>query len=145
MFKRFCNQEFRDFIADTAMQMSKDDHKAVAIMGQTVVLNGNHYAMALPWKSSPPLLPNDRVMALHRLMLLKKRFHKDPCLFSKYSPVMDDHLHKARNAQKRCLRVCLTSLMVLFGTFPTTSFSILTSPTRQRLFLTVLLSLEKCR
>ena len=74
------------------MQMSKDDHKAVAIMEQTAVLNGNHYGMALPWKSSPPLLLNDRVMALHRLMLLKKRFHKDPGLFSKYSQVMDDHL-----------------------------------------------------
>ena len=70
------------------MQLSKDDHKAVAIMEQTSVLSGNHYAMALPWKSSTPLLPNDRVMALHRLMLLKKRFHKDPGLFSKYSQVM---------------------------------------------------------
>ena len=27
-------------------------------------------------------------------MLLKKRFHKDPDLFSKYSQVIDDHLHK---------------------------------------------------
>ena len=47
-FLRFCNQEFTDSIADTAMQMSKDDHKAGAIMEQTAVLNGNHYAMALP-------------------------------------------------------------------------------------------------
>ena len=70
------------------MQLSKDDHKAVAIMEQTAVLSGNHYAMALQWKSSPPFLPNDRVMALHRLMLLKKRFHKDPGLFSKYTQVM---------------------------------------------------------
>ena len=69
------------------MQLSKDDHKAVAIMEQTAVQSGNQYTMALPWKS-PPLLPNDRVMALHRLMLLKKRFHKDPGLFSKYSQVM---------------------------------------------------------
>ena len=77
-FKGFCNQQFSDSLADTAKQMPKDDHKAVAIMKQTAILNGNHYAMALPWKSSPPLLPNDGVMALHRLMLLKKRFHKDP-------------------------------------------------------------------
>ena len=47
-FKRFCNQEFSDSIVDTDMQMSKDDHKAVAIMEQTAVLSGNHYAMALP-------------------------------------------------------------------------------------------------
>ena len=67
------------------MQMSKDDHKAVAIMEQAAVLNGNHYAMTLPWKSTPPLLLNNRVMALHRLMLLKKRFRKDRGLFSKYS------------------------------------------------------------
>ena len=30
------------------MQMSRDDHKGVAIMEQTAVLSGNHYAMALP-------------------------------------------------------------------------------------------------
>ena len=47
-FKRFCNQEFSDSIVDTDMQMSKDDHKPVAIMEQTAVLSGNHYAMALP-------------------------------------------------------------------------------------------------
>ena len=63
-------------------------------MEQTAVLNGNHYAIALPWKSSPPLPPNDGVMALLRLMLLKTRFRKDPGLFSKYTHVMDDHLHK---------------------------------------------------
>ena len=97
-FKRFCNQEFSDSIADTAMQMSEDDHKAVAIMEQTAVLNGNHYAMALPWKSPPPLL----------------------VIFT-------------RDTQKRCLRVCLTALMVWFGTFPTTLFSILTSPIEGRL------------
>ena len=84
-FKRFCNQEFSDSIADTAMQMSKDDHKAVAIMEQTAVLNGNHYTMALPLKS-PPLLPKDRVMALHPAKILV-------FLFSKYLQVMDDHLH----------------------------------------------------
>ena len=33
-FKRFCNQEFSDSIVDTDMQMSKDDHKAVAIMDE---------------------------------------------------------------------------------------------------------------
>ena len=47
-FKRFCNQEFSDSIADTATQTCKDDHETVATMEQTAVLNRNRYAMALP-------------------------------------------------------------------------------------------------
>ena len=47
-FKKFCNQEFSDSIADPAMQMCKDDNVAVPTMEQTAVLNGNHYEMALP-------------------------------------------------------------------------------------------------
>ena len=38
-FKRFCNQEFSDSIADTATQTCKDDQEAVATMEQTAVLN----------------------------------------------------------------------------------------------------------
>lgn len=142
-FKRFCNQEFGDSIAETAMQMSKDDHKVVAIMEQTAVLHRNHYAMVLPWKSSPPLLPNDRVMALHRLMLLKKRFHKDPGLLSKYLQVMDDHLHKGYTEKVPESLLDHSDGMVWY--LPITPFCILTSPTRQGLFFTVLLSSEKCR
>ena len=54
------------------MQMSRDDQKAVKIMEQTMILNGSHYVMELPWKSYPSLLPNDRVMALQRLNVSEK-------------------------------------------------------------------------
>ena len=60
------------------MQMSKDDQKSVAIMEQTAVLNGNHYAVALPWKSPPPLLPNDRVMAFTQINAPEKEISQRP-------------------------------------------------------------------
>lgn len=93
-FKKFCELEFSYSIADTTMQMSREDFEAVEIIKQTTVLKGNHYQMALPWKAQQPSLPKNWALAEHRLKLLKKRFCRDTDLFGRYSSVIDDHLHK---------------------------------------------------
>ena len=55
--------------------------------------------VALPWKVFPPDLPNNKIVAEHRLGLLKKRLLKDPQLHRKYSLFMDDLFDKG-HAQK---------------------------------------------
>ena len=58
--------------------MSQEDLRAVSVMESTIRLRNGHYELALPWRNSPPRLPNNRPLAEHRLLLLKKRLLKDP-------------------------------------------------------------------
>ena len=94
-FERFCNAEFNDSAFDSKLiEMSQEDSKAASIMESTIRLHDGHYETALPWRNFPPRLPNDRPLAEHRLMLLKKKLLKNPGLLSKYADFMDNLLDK---------------------------------------------------
>lgn len=93
-FKEFCNQEFNDSLYETKTSMSLNDRKALHTMEETVKLVNGHYEMALPWKSFPPRLPNNRPLAERRLNHLKKRLLKEPVVYQKYKTFMDDLLSK---------------------------------------------------
>jgi hypothetical protein len=93
-FEKFCNVEFNDSTFDSKLAMSIEDSRAFNIMENSIRLHNGHYEIALPWKNSPPRLPNSRPLAEHCLKLLKKRLVKDPDLFSKYATFMDDLVDK---------------------------------------------------
>ena len=98
-FVRFCEMEFNDSQFSIEKGLSQDDKRALAIMEDSAELRGGHYEVALPWKVFPPDLPNNKIVAEHRLGLLKKRLLKDPQLHRKYSLFMDDLFDKG-HAQK---------------------------------------------
>ena len=50
--------------------------------------------MDIPFKERPPRLPDDRLMAEHRLKLLGKRLSKDSSLKEKYTSGIHDLLEK---------------------------------------------------
>ena len=77
-FEKFCNAEFNDSAFNNSLEMSQEDLRAVGVMESTIRLSNGHYELALPWRNSPPRLPNNRRLAEHRLLLLKKRLLKDP-------------------------------------------------------------------
>ena len=52
-----------------------------------------HYQIALRWRQQPPYLPNNRVLADHRLQLLKK-FPQDHKLFESYRATIHDYISK---------------------------------------------------
>ena len=58
-------------------------------------LQEGHYEIAMPWRYSPICLPNNRILTVHRLELLRRRLVKDPVLFQKYSAFVDNLLDKA--------------------------------------------------
>ncbi|XP_073230045.1 uncharacterized protein [Porites lutea] len=91
--------EFNDSQFSIEKGLSQDDNRALAIMEDSAELRGGHYEVALPWKVFPPDLPNNKIVAEHRLGLLKKRLLKDPQLHRKYSLFMDDLFDKG-HAQK---------------------------------------------
>ena len=79
---------------NTMPTMSQNDRKALEIMEESVTIQNGHYEIALPWKSYPPNLPNNRGQAERRLELLKKRLRKNPELLEKYREFMDNLLKK---------------------------------------------------
>ena len=86
--------EFNDSLLDNTKEMSLDDKRALEIMESSAVHKEGHYEIALPWRYSPSCLPNNRVLAEHRLKLLRRRLVKDPDLFQKYSSFIDNLLDK---------------------------------------------------
>jgi len=94
--------EFNDSQYDGKTTMSQDDKQALSIMEETVQLKDGHYEMALPWKHSPPHLSNNKVVAEHRLKLLKRRLSRDPALSKMYSEFLVNLLNKgyARKVHK---------------------------------------------
>ena len=51
-----------------------------------------HFQVALPWRHEPPFLPNNRVGAERRRLLLKKRLLKDEALLEKCKTTMADYI-----------------------------------------------------
>ena len=93
-FHDFCNLEFSDTFYESKMSMSLNDRKALNIMEETRKLENGHYEMALPWKFYPPRLQNNRTLAEHRLLQLKRQLLREPLVHQKYKALMDDLLAK---------------------------------------------------
>ena len=83
--------EFNDSLLDNEREMSLDHKRALEIMESSAALKGGHCEIALPWRSC---LPNNRLLAKHRMKLLRSRLAKDPDLFQKYSTFIDNLLDK---------------------------------------------------
>ena len=92
-FRDYCNLEFNDTVYETKM-MSQNDRKTPDIMEKTVKLENGHYEIALPWKTYPPNLQNNRTIAERRFELLRKRLRKEPVVHKKYKEFMHDLLSK---------------------------------------------------
>ena len=85
-FRNFCSHEFNDSLIDVHTEFSQEDRKAISIMENTVhMTDDSHYEMALPFKSLPTYLPENRALADHRLKLLARRFNKDPDIHARYT------------------------------------------------------------
>jgi hypothetical protein len=94
-FSDFCNHEFNDSLADVSTKMSHNDAKAFKIMEDTAHLtNDSHYEMELPLKNVPTCLPDNKMLANHRMNLLKKQLEKNEDLYKKYSGFITDLFDK---------------------------------------------------
>ena len=93
-FERFCNLEFNDSADTNDFAMSRNDLRALGVMEETAQLKENHYEIALPWKSDPPRLEDNRPMAEHRLNLLKRRLVRDSTMHERYKCFMEGLIAK---------------------------------------------------
>ena len=74
--------------------MSQNDRRTLDIMKQTVKLKNDHYKIALPRKTYPTNLVNNRSIAERRLSILKKRLKREPPFDEKYRDFMNDLFKK---------------------------------------------------
>ena len=89
--ERFWAVENSGVIPESKVSMSVEHKRALAIMEQSVKLEGGHYQIALPWRQYPPY---NRFMAERRLQALKNKLLLDGELLENYKATMEQYLSK---------------------------------------------------
>ena len=74
--------------------MSADDRKVIEVWETSTKRDGQRYSLDIPLKNRPPQLPDNKSMAQHRLLLLKRRLERDPDLHERYVEGMSALLQK---------------------------------------------------
>lgn len=92
--ERMFQMDFNETNVKSAMEMSLEDRKALSIMENSETMVEGHYQIALPWRHSAPMLPNNTQMAEKRLISLQWRLKRNPSLRDKYRRVIEDYVEK---------------------------------------------------
>jgi len=92
--EKFWKTDFVDLISSSKVSMSVEDERALRIMEESSKKVSGHYQIALPWRKQPSYLPSNRILADHRLQLLKKKLLRDQKLFESYRATIHDYLSK---------------------------------------------------
>ena len=90
--ERLWKTDFESSEVETRVCASLEDKRALEIMEKTLKMVDGHFQVALPWRHDPPFLPNNRIVAERRGVLLKKRLLKDEALSEKYKTTMTDYI-----------------------------------------------------
>ena len=102
--ERLRKTDFESSEVETRVCASLEDKRTLEIMRGTLKMVGAHFQVALPSRYNPPFLPNNRLVAERRGLLLKKRLLKDEALFEKYKTTMTDYIekgHAEKGSQRR--------------------------------------------
>jgi hypothetical protein len=97
--ERFWKFESIEPMVAKCREMSVVDNRVLKLWVESTVFIDGHYQMKIPFESYPPNLPNNRMIAEHRLKLLQRRLTKDPEMKEKYKAGIDD-LIRMKYAQK---------------------------------------------
>ena len=92
--ERLWKTDFENSEVETRVSASVEDKRALEVMERTLKMVDGHYQVALPWRYYPPYLPNNRVVAERRGLLLKKRLLRDEAMREKYKATMTDYIEK---------------------------------------------------
>ena len=98
------NADFRDLQLVDREAMSVEDRKALQIMQDSVKQVNGKFQVAIPWRTDPDELPNNRREAENRLRSLKRKFIRDPSLHTQYTATLtkyinDGHARKVESSE----------------------------------------------
>lgn len=90
--ERQWNVDFQDLNAPDAESASEDDKRALEIMQNSVSMVNGKYQLAVPWKSDPEDLPNNRRAAEVRLQHLRRKLQRNDDLRQQYSATVEKYV-----------------------------------------------------
>lgn len=64
------------------------------MVAETLIFEGGHYSVGLPWKTKDHDLPDNFTMAMHRLQNKERRLQKSPEVVKAYSNVLETYQDK---------------------------------------------------
>ena len=64
--------------------MSQEDRRFLNLMKEGIHFEDGHYVMSLPFRNGPPVLPDNRTMAMHSFNSLKIKLLRDETYLSHY-------------------------------------------------------------
>ena len=71
-----------------------EDKRALEVIERTLKMVDGQLRVPLLWRSDPPYLPNNKVVAERRGLLLKKRLQIDEVFFDKYKATISVYIDK---------------------------------------------------
>ena len=74
--------------------MTLEEKSATERAKRSIKFSDGHYQIAIPWKESNLLLPDNYNMVFQRLQNLERRLIKDPDVAKAYSEIIQKHLKK---------------------------------------------------
>ena len=92
--ERLWKTDFENTEVETKICTSVEDKRALEIMEGSLQQVDGHFQVALPWRHDPRYLPNNKMMAERRALLLKRHLMKDEDLLEKYRTTMSDFIEK---------------------------------------------------
>ncbi|XP_071476616.1 uncharacterized protein [Diadema antillarum] len=101
--KQFWRVDFGGYLNQDNVGDSVEDLRALKVMKESAVMVDGHYQVALPWRSFPPVLPNNRRLAEARLGYLKKRLERNEALRDKYVETVSDYIAKGYAKEVECI------------------------------------------
>ena len=75
-----------------ARAMSVNDRKALAVWDASVHVVNGHYELDIPFKQTPPTLPDNKKMAERRLGYLRRKMENNPEFGEKYKAGMQEYI-----------------------------------------------------
>ena len=79
---------------DGDTQCSMEDQRFLSFLDERTDKVDGSYEIPLLWKDQHSTIPNDRILAVHRLNQLEKRLHHDPTLAASYEKTIGTDLGK---------------------------------------------------
>ena len=93
MVERFCDIECYGTVNKRDPKvLPKGDKRAVDILAKTAKKENNRYSVGLLWKEDTVKLPNNRSLAISRMISLEKKFDRQPDFKMKYVETIHQYI-----------------------------------------------------